>query len=151
MSGLQTAAEVARPWRRAASSLFWRAWVWWTLAVLWMVVIFTLSSQPRFSFVPLAWQSELASVAAHATEYLILAVLLWMAAARTSWLRERTAVVVLGMACLYAVSDEVHQFFVPGRVTDARDLVVDALGIAVGVWLMSRSSGRHDGAQKRAD
>jgi VanZ family protein len=113
------------------------------LAVVWMVVIFTLSSQSNFPFVPLAWQSEVASMAAHATEYLILAVLLWMAAARTSWLGEHTAVVVLGIACLYAISDEAHQFFVPGRVTDVRDLLIDVLGVALGVWLMSRSSGRH--------
>lgn len=125
--------------------------MWWILAVMWMVVIFTLSSQPRFSFVPLAWQTELVSMAAHAMEYLILAVLLWMAVARTSWLRERTAVIVLGIACLYAVSDEVHQFFVPGRVTDVRDLLVDALGVAVGVWLISRRRSRDHGAQKRVD
>lgn len=116
-----------------------------------MAVIFTLSSQPRFSFVPLAWQTELASAVAHGMEYLILAVLLWLAVARTSWLRERTAVVVLGAACLYAVSDEVHQFFVPGRVTDARDLLVDALGVALGVWLMSRRAGRPPRAQEPPD
>jgi VanZ family protein len=151
MSGLQAAAELTRPWRRAASSFLGRAWVWWILVVLWMAVIFTLSSQPRFSFVPLAWQSELASTVAHGMEYLILAVLLWQAVTRTPWLRERAAVVVLGAACLYAVSDEVHQFFVPGRVTDARDLLVDALGVALGVWLMSRRGSRLPGTEKRAD
>lgn len=107
-----------------------------------MGVIFILSSQPRFVFVPLAWQSELVSVAAHASEYLILAVLLWMAVVRVPRLRERALAVVLVTACMYAVSDEVHQFFVPGRVTDPRDLLVDAFGVALGVWLMRRHNGR---------
>ncbi len=115
------------------------------LVLVWMGVIFILSSQPRFAFVPLAWQSELMSVAAHVTEYLILAVLLWMAVVRVPRFRERVVVVVLGMACLYAVSDEVHQFFVPGRVTDLRDLLVDVFGVALGVWLMHRCSGLAEG------
>jgi VanZ family protein len=37
---------------------------------------------------------------------------------------------------LYALSDEIHQYFVPGRSCDAMDLLVDIFGIVVGVILI---------------
>lgn len=37
---------------------------------------------------------------------------------------------------LYAVSDEVHQFFVPGRSCEVRDMVIDSCGVAAGVLIM---------------
>ena len=50
--------------------------------------------------------------------------------------------VALGLTMLYAVSDEVHQTFVPGRVADPWDLFCDGLGAAVMLlafgWLWRR-------------
>ena len=41
---------------------------------------------------------------------------------------------VSGIVCiLYAVSDEVHQYFVPGRAMLAEDVLVDAIGVCLGV------------------
>ena len=39
-------------------------------------------------------------------------------------------------ASLYAASDELHQYFVPGRSCDPMDLLVDILGILVGTILI---------------
>lgn len=36
---------------------------------------------------------------------------------------------------LFGISDEIHQYFVPGRVMDWRDALVDAIGIILGGWL----------------
>lgn len=36
---------------------------------------------------------------------------------------------------LYAVSDEIHQYFVPGRSCDVRDMLIDSAGVAVGILL----------------
>jgi VanZ family protein len=33
---------------------------------------------------------------------------------------------------MYAVTDEIHQMFVPGRTADAADLVADTIGVALG-------------------
>lgn len=41
---------------------------------------------------------------------------------------------VIGTA--YAVSDEVHQFFVPGRSCEPRDMFIDSCGVAAGVLIM---------------
>ncbi len=49
---------------------------------------------------------------------------------------------------LYAVSDEIHQHFVPGRSCELRDMVIDACGVAVGtlaVMALSRKAGQGAG------
>jgi VanZ family protein len=37
---------------------------------------------------------------------------------------------------LYGVSDEFHQYFVPGRSVEALDVLADALGGLLGAWMM---------------
>lgn len=34
---------------------------------------------------------------------------------------------------LYAITDEVHQYFVPGRACQLRDVLIDSLGVASGI------------------
>ncbi len=34
---------------------------------------------------------------------------------------------------LYATTDEIHQYFVPGRACQLRDVTIDALGVATGI------------------
>lgn len=36
---------------------------------------------------------------------------------------------------LYAISDEVHQFFVPGRSMAPMDVGIDSLGALCGIWI----------------
>lgn len=37
-----------------------------------------------------------------------------------------------GLSCIYAISDEIHQIFVPGRAFQFVDIAVDFTGIAIG-------------------
>jgi len=39
------------------------------------------------------------------------------------------------MGVLYAVSDEIHQYFVPERSCEVRDMLIDSAGVAVGILL----------------
>ena len=75
------------------------------------------------------------NVAAHFTEYLIFGVLLVVAARRTwpalGW--GKLALVAVALASLYAVTDEFHQSFVPGRMCDPADWLTDTLGATLGV------------------
>ena len=49
----------------------------------------------------------------------------------------RAAVLALCLAGLYAGSDELHQWFVPGRLAGARDCLIDVSGAAAGQGLLA--------------
>lgn len=109
---------------------------WWP-PLVWMGVIFWFSAQRSLPRAPTAVLDILLKKGAHALEYAILAVLLYRALRRTG---------VVGhvgrwtwvLAALYAVSDEVHQLFVPGRQARVWDVLIDWLGAAMAIWLVRR-------------
>ena len=43
---------------------------------------------------------------------------------------------VLAAGFLYAVSDEIHQIFVPGRSGEPRDVLIDTSGVLIGICLV---------------
>lgn len=124
----------------------------WTLVVLWAGVIFFMSAHTGSDFDgagPLAtikrWlislaapvfgpETDIVNVAAHFTEYLVFGALLLLAAHRTwpalGW--RRLILIAIVLASLYAVTDEFHQSFVPGRMCDPADWLTDTLGAALG-------------------
>lgn len=83
---------------------------------------------------------------AHMAEYATLILLFWRARRkpekhdRRPW-RWSEAAVAFGFAALYAISDEFHQSWVPTREGHVRDVLLDALGAALGL-LMLWSFGR---------
>jgi VanZ family protein len=101
----------------------------WGPVVAWAALIFVLSSIPSLGTGLGTWDVVLRKLA-HAAEFAILAALLVRALEDAVW------AIPIGIA--YAVSDEVHQAFVPGRQGSALDVAIDALGVAVGVLLASR-------------
>ena len=101
----------------------------WLPVVLWAAVIFAFSSVPSLSTELGTWDTILRKLA-HVAEYAILGALLCRAT-RKPWL-------AVAFAVLYAVSDEVHQMFVEGRVGAALDVGIDALGAIAGAFLWSR-------------
>ena len=107
----------------------------WAPVVVWAAVIFAFSSLPSGSTELSDWELVLRKLA-HVTEYAVLAALLCRA------LRRVVPAVVL--AALYAVSDEVHQTFVDGRLGTPRDVAIDVVGIVVGVvaWRRPWRAGR---------
>jgi VanZ family protein len=101
----------------------------WAPVVLWAGVIFAFSSVPSLGTGLGAWDLALRKVA-HAAEFAVLGALLVRAIG--SW----PLAVVAGS--LYAVTDEVHQMFVRGRVGSPVDWAIDTAGVALGVWLYLR-------------
>ncbi len=98
----------------------------WGLVAGWVAVNFYLSNQPG---VPLP-KVPGADKVAHLIEYGILAFLL--ARAIFPYLRRHSAAVrwvVVVVACsTYAITDEMHQAFVPCRSCDPLDVLADAAG-----------------------
>jgi VanZ family protein len=101
----------------------------WLPVVLWAAVIFALSSIPSLHSGLGTWDLVLRK-AAHMTEFAILGLLLLRALGR------ETAAFAVGVA--YAVTDEVHQHFVEGRFASPIDVLIDASGVAIGVYLLGR-------------
>ena len=44
-------------------------------------------------------------------------------------------IIALALCVIYAASDEIHQYFVPGRSCEIRDVCIDSLGALVGITL----------------
>ena len=101
----------------------------WAPVVLWAAVIFAFSSVPDLGTGLGTWDLVLRKLA-HAAEFAVLGALLVRAVAV-----ERAAL-ALGIA--YAASDELHQHFVPGRLGSPFDVLIDAVGVAIGVLLWRR-------------
>ena len=105
------------------SSSFVRLW----LPVFgWAALIFALSSVPDLGTGLGGWDLVLRKVA-HTTEYAVLGTLLVRATGRGG--------IAFALGALYAVSDEVHQTLVPGRMGAPLDVVIDTVGVACGVVL----------------
>lgn len=102
---------------------------YWLPVILYMALLFALSSQPSLPKPP----GGLSDYHAHMAAYAGLAVTTLRALAtglrNPSWTAVWTAVAI---ASAYGVSDEYHQSFVPNRDADALDLAADAFGSAVG-------------------
>jgi VanZ family protein len=106
-----------------------RALTAWLPVVVWAAVIFTLSSIPSLGTGLGVWDTVLRK-AGHMTEFAILGALLFRALGR------ELPAFAAGVA--YAVTDEVHQHFVEGRHGSPTDVALDAVGVAVGIFLFRR-------------
>ena len=116
-------------WPRAATL----AWQWAPL-LLWMVVIFVLSHQPKEN-IPDAGQWDLfVKKGAHFAGYAVL----WLLARRAGF--APWSAFILSVA--YAAGDELHQRGIPGRNGQLLDVFVDAAGavtaLALAGWLRRR-------------
>lgn len=113
-------------------------WAWGPV-VLYMGVIFALSSQSTLPQVPvvLSWDKL-----QHSTAYGVMALLALRAWTRWPLVRARNPYLPpLIITALYGMFDEFHQHFVPGRSSDPFDWAADVIGasMALGIaWLIYR-------------
>lgn len=98
----------------------------WLPVVAWAALIFAFSSVPDLGTGLGGWDLVLRKLA-HTAEYAVLGALLVRATGRAG--------LAVGLGTLYAVSDEIHQTFVPGRMGSPVDVAIDAVGVACGVFL----------------
>ena len=142
----------------------------WLIVTVWMIVIFLLSAQNASQsgdtsgmvvrwflsllyrgfedFSPERQQALLEAwhlvirKGAHFTEYAVLAVLVANALRLWGKLRWYLPVVI---SAAYAVTDEIHQYFVPGRACRLLDVTIDTCGaifgtavFALGIFLLNK-------------
>ncbi|MGD6776404.1 VanZ family protein [Sutcliffiella horikoshii] len=147
----------------------------WGLVVTWMALIFFLSAQHGEQSAGLSggiteWVNEVVEQVVPAAEfqideisffvrknahffaYLLLAILTLNAVRRSGgrdWISMGVAFIV---SVLYAISDEVHQLFVPGRSGQVSDVLLDSMGALAGIALyaiISRWLGRKRKTNKK--
>ena len=133
-------------------------WFTWGGVVAWMGLIFSFSAQPGSDSGALSgsivesllqmWHALFPAVSleadtlhfiirkgAHFTIYLILGLLVAHALSKSLQIDKKHVLVTIVICCLYAVSDEVHQAFVPNRGPSAWDVLLDTTGSAVGTFI----------------
>jgi len=144
---------------------------YWLPLVIWMALIFVASTEhgsPAHTWLLLEpffrWFLPTASAvtadrvhllirkAAHLAEYATLGVVLFRALGSTyrGLLRDerwKIAALALGIAALYAVSDEFHQSFVPSRHPSASDVLIDTCGAFLGIAIIFAIRRKTDDAE----
>ena len=147
----------------------YKRYIYWTMVICWMVVLFVLSAQnaeksssvsgkvievvataiqPSFAELDVAEKSTLISELqvtvrkfAHYFSYSVLGTLLSLAM-QTHPLRLRLRLRKqmfwsLTIGVIYAISDEIHQYFVPGRSMQLSDVILDSFGVFTGVCIVN--------------
>lgn len=127
------------------------------LVLGWMVLIFHLSSQPatesnelskgvtevivetvervapeKAANLDLQAFNRFLRKKAHFLLYFVLGMLVMNALIQAGYNSIWLAILI---CVLYAISDEVHQTFVPGRGGMISDVILDSLGAAIGIWV----------------
>ncbi len=135
------------------------------LLILWMAVIFIMSAEngqesadtssgvvyyiakiitPNFEELSLAEQQQIMDsmsgfirTMGHFCEFAVLGVLSFNVLLNFKFKVWQKAIFSFAFSIIYAVSDEIHQYFVPDRVCDIADVAVDSLGALTGIAVMS--------------
>jgi len=114
------------------------------LALIYALLIFVVSAVP--SITPPTFGFVLEDKILHFAEYSIFSALLFLAffTSGKEFLKKHVFLISSLIGIAYAVSDELHQKFVPGRSCEFFDFLADSLGIIViqiGIWLYLKRKG----------
>jgi len=139
---------------------FKKAITYWLLVIIWMYVIFHFSSEPAkqsdtqslfviqvinkasnsFGFtgelLDNNWNNFIRKTA-HASEYAMLCILLYLAVSALGVKDKKLFLSALLICLIYAVTDEIHQAFVPGRAARVTDVMIDTSGGFAGLIIIS--------------
>ncbi|MBU5676536.1 VanZ family protein [Alkaliphilus sp. MSJ-5] len=130
----------------------------WTALIFWLVLIFYLSAQPvhqsnglskkvteviiekveiiaPYSNFNISRMNHLVRKNAHFFAYLILGILVMNVLRRSGMKINKGVILSLSFCILYAMSDEFHQLFVPGRGAQVKDVLLDSAGAVVGIGI----------------
>lgn len=124
----------------------------WVPVLLWAIVIYMASANPDpYNALPTRWIepclseesafpscAELLGRVLHIMEYAVLALLIARAMNRHNDVVLASLVNALILTLFYALSDEIHQLFVPGRTFQLMDLGLDLIGGVIGLVIFDR-------------
>ncbi len=102
----------------------------WLPFILYAGLIFYISNGP-LPELPAPLYFNHVDLIAHALEYALFAWLAYKAFVFIKPLQQHILFVTLLISVLYGFSDELHQYYVPGRQMDVWDFLFDSLGAVV--------------------
>jgi hypothetical protein len=120
-----------------------KAWIWqWGPAVLVMTVIFIASATPGSDLPGFGIWDLIAKKGGHMFGYALLASAYFHALNKGKGITRGQFLGALCLAFLYAITDEFHQRFTPGRTPSIYDVLIDTLGavFGLGTWYWIRKS-----------
>jgi VanZ family protein len=130
----------------------------WILVLVWMTIIFYFSSQPgeKSSEISSGFVEVVVEIAekvvpntapnldynnlhlhirkqGHFFMYFVLGILTINALTKMGVKGKRIIWISLLICVAYAITDEIHQLFVPGRSGEVRDVLIDSIGASIGI------------------
>ncbi len=113
---------------------------YWLPTVIWAIVIFSFSSGSTPTTSQIYWQDFIIKKSAHVFVYSILSLLVYRSLKHTTHFpRPYLLLFALALTVLYAISDEFHQSFIPGRDARFRDIMIDTIGSALALFLLDKA------------
>lgn len=110
---------------------------YWLPALLWMGLIYFLSSFHKLQASPVGWQDFIVRKTAHFMEFAFLSILFFRGFKGTTKFPDKKRYLwSLLLAVSYALSDEFHQTFVNGRSGRFFDFGVDSFGALAGLLFL---------------
>lgn len=128
--------------------------LWWLPVILWMIFILSLSSDTGIeskdksdavlNFLNINHEAYIKYIisfiirkSAHVFNYSILSILTFFAIKKTlivSYLKK--IIVYAYLICfVFAIIDEIFQTYIPGRGGQFQDVLIDSLGIIIGIYI----------------
>lgn len=108
----------------------------WMPVFLWAGLIFYFSSVPNLRATPNPKADEIIRSSLHCVFYAVFYCLTFRAINYQK--KKANLFLPFILSALYAVSDEIHQYFVPTRACQLKDLLVDWAGITLGLIILWR-------------
>lgn len=107
-----------------------RKYLSWIITILIAAEIFYFSS---ISSVPGGTPAEGFNLAIvyHSIVFFLLSFFLLISIKGKNKMKTKYIIWTIAISLIYAISDEVHQLFVPGRVAGIKDILIDSAGILI--------------------
>lgn len=132
------------------------------ILIAWMALIFFMSHQvattssgmsgyfvePIKPYAPDFTEDILTTLvrkSAHIFMYFVLGILIYLALQGHRFSNIRLIIYSILSAFVYAVTDEIHQMFVPGRSGEVRDIMIDTIGASIGILICYLLMRKKDG------
>jgi VanZ family protein len=126
-----TKSTTLKPVQEKTTS-YWESWlIFWMPLFAYCILIFALSAQPKAISAPGIPSGD---QMLHVVQYSILGLLMARAFFSLNTKRSQAILLMISLvlSLLFAFSDELHQFFVPGRTASLTDVMADGVGALLG-------------------